>query len=172
MFTGSGDLVKAEKKPRMLGSNAAAMLSNRLALIVLEHRGSIRRNGREVHVTPVDEFCPASASPAPCRKKANGGSSHDQCGGPAHDLQTHMQGEIAHCGPVAGQVHHHRHDRYRDEAVDHRTPEQGLDRINRAEVQHHANQRCQRDGTVERLGLPGFTRQSDIPAEHLTHGIG
>ena len=64
---------------------------------------------------------------------------------PAQRFQPARHGERAHHLRVVGQQHHHDHDRHGDDAVDHRAPEQRLDRVDRREVEHDAAQRRERD---------------------------
>jgi hypothetical protein len=58
---------------------------------------------------------------------------------------------------------HHHHDRYRNNAIGDRNPEQGLDRIDRREAGADARQRRENDRGVEGVRCQRFARETDRP---------
>ena len=73
-------------------------------------------------------------------------------------------------------AHRHQHDddhqRHRDDAVDHRRPEQRLDRVDTGEVDADADQGGHRDRGIERLGVERLAIEPGGPAERLAERIG
>lgn len=102
------------------------------------------------------------------------GQGHQPGGQPAQDPQPRADDVRAHHRGPARDRHHHRHDGDRDDAIDHRDPEQLAHRVHRGEAKHQPAQGGRGDHRVERSALPVLQPQAQaaLPAGGLGHGVG
>ena len=77
-----------------------------------------------------------------------------------------------HHRSLRGQQNDHHHQRYGHNPVDHGTPEQCLDRIDRRKLKDQCCQQTDGNHTVETNSIGGFSLQSPAPAHRFRQGIG